>query len=187
VIEDRWPLKLTITVAIFESQSRMLPSSYPTAKMSLSVGLWTIAVTCALQLLSFHRPSSSPFLRSQHKTSSFAGAMALPPPMFREVSASADQITFAVPELMRPKVFECSYFLREYISIRALLGNYKKTYKYDLTIFYTWAQNTAVSNIFFEAINFAISGAYRRTPQKRLVRFITPRRLDVSLQPAIAL
>jgi hypothetical protein len=135
-------------VAIFESQSRMLPSSYPTAKISLSVVLWTIAVTCDLQLLSFHRLNSSPFLISQHRTSSFAGTMALPAPVFREVSVSADQIAFDVLELTRPKIFDCSYFLRQCALVSGLLCQYEKTHRYDLTIF-TPCRKMSISNFFF--------------------------------------
>jgi hypothetical protein len=118
VIADRWPLKLTMIDAIFESHNLMLPSSYPAAKISGSVLLCAMAVTCDLQSSSFHRFRSSPFLMSQHKTSSFAATTARPEPVLRveEFDPSAAQTIFDVLELTSPKEFECSYFLKRGVS-----------------------------------------------------------------------
>ena len=74
--------------------------------------------------------------------------MALPAPVFREVSVSADQIAFDVLELTRPKIFDCSYFLRQCALVSGLLCQYEKTHKYDLTIF-TPCRKMSISNFFF--------------------------------------
>lgn len=122
---DLWPLKLTMVVEILLSQRRMLPSSYPTANTSLSVLLWARAVTCALQFSSRHRDRSSPFLISQHMTSSLAATTAWPAPvavLWLLVQRMLDEL-----DVIRPNDLECSYFLR------ALLARY-----WDLVIYRMW-------------------------------------------------
>lgn len=139
VMADLWPLKEMMTVAVLESQMRMLPSSYleeetkplsdiavwtsdsyettyPTAKISSSVLLCVIAVTCALHEVSRHLPSSSPFFTSQLRTSSLAPTKARPAPVLRaapESTSSRAQIAFDDADVTSPKVFECSNFLHK--------------------------------------------------------------------------
>ena len=86
--------------------------------MSGSALLFAIAVTSALQLLSFHRLRSSPFFTSQHKTSSSAPTIARPAPEERVAAfcafsafSSGAHTAFEEAEVTMPKVFECSYFL----------------------------------------------------------------------------
>lgn len=98
-----------MVVEILLSQRRMLPSSYPTANISLSVLLCARAVTCALQFSSRHRDSSSPFLMSQHSTSSLAATTAWPAPV--AVFWLFDQTMLDELDVIRPNDLECSYFL----------------------------------------------------------------------------
>ena len=83
--------------------------------MSGSALLFAIAVTSALQLLSFHRLRSSPFFTSQHKTSSSAPMIARPAPEERVAAfcafSSGAHTAFEEAEVTMPNVFECSYFL----------------------------------------------------------------------------
>ena len=77
--------------------------------------LCVIAVTSALHPLSLHRPRSSPLFTSQQRTSSSAPTIARPAPVDREsvlgAISSGLQTTFDEADVMRPNVFECSYFL----------------------------------------------------------------------------
>lgn len=114
---------------------------YPTAKISSSVLLCVTTVTCALQEESFHLPSSSPFLISQHRTSSPAPATALPAPVWRAtpaIASSRTQIAFDDADVTSPKVFECSNFLKEimvshkYFEAQRILRII--THRYDFTM-----------------------------------------------------
>ncbi len=71
-----------------------------------------MAVTSALQLLSRHLLSSSPFLTSQHKTSSIAPTYARPAPVDEEAVSDVHS-TLEEAEVIAPNVCECSYFLVE--------------------------------------------------------------------------
>jgi hypothetical protein len=101
-----------------------------------------ITVTCALQDVSRQRPSKSPFLTSQQRTSSPAPTMALPAPVRRAVparSSSRVQIAFDEPDATSPKVFECSNFLQKLVprvqdSTMHKFAEQDCTYKYDFTI-----------------------------------------------------
>src|SRR3569833_49342 len=130
VTAERWPLKLTIVVAILLSQSRMLPSSYPTANTSLSVLLCAIAVTWALHFSSRHRPSNSPFLTSQYKTSSLAATTAWPTPV-PERSLEVHTM-LEVLEVTRPNDLEYSNFLYDRELARHLVER-NEAYKRAIT------------------------------------------------------
>lgn len=111
---------------------------YPTAKISSSVWLCVTTVTCALQAESRQRPSNSPFLTSQHKTSSLAPTIARPAPVWRaapRVCSSLAQIALDDAEAMSPNVSECSNFLGENkVSLQINPFPLSRTYKYDFTI-----------------------------------------------------
>src|SRR6478736_739960 len=101
-----------MTEEILLSHNRILPSSYPTAKTSLSDLLCAMAVTGIVHLSSLQRFVISPFLISQQRTSSFAATIACP--ALVPVRSFEDHTMFEVGEATTPKNLPCSYFLLKF-------------------------------------------------------------------------
>src|ERR1700760_3309986 len=78
--------------------------------MSESTRLLVMTVTCELHDASLHLLTSSPFLISQIRTSSFAPTIACPEPDDFG-PGFATEITFESEETINPKVSESSYLL----------------------------------------------------------------------------